>query len=171
MTSQNKSHVIAMARERFLTKAESRPHYLLRMPSLGLAIPDWFDGRWFGAIVAQLHRDRIIERVSYVPSSNRCCHSALWAIGRRFQGGEVMSPADIEKLADALAERLAARGVAPSSDGLLDVHGAAALLDCSVPTVERLTKTGVVPSMKLGRLRRYRRADLLGLNGKGGGNE
>ncbi len=62
-----------------------------------------------------------------------------------------MSPADIERLADALAERLAARGAAPSSDGLLDVHGAAELLGCSVPTVERLTKAGTIPSIKLNR--------------------
>ena len=44
-------------------------------------------------------------------------------------------------------------------------------LACSVPTIERLTKAGAIPSVKLGRLRRYRRADLLALqNEKGGGD-
>jgi len=85
----------------------------------------------------------------------------------------IFTPAEIDRLADALVERLAARGVGPlaAQDTMTDVHGAAELLGCSVPTVERLARAGTIPSVKLNRLRRYRRADLLGLNVKGGSNE
>jgi len=77
-----------------------------------------------------------------------------------------MTPHEIDTLADALAERLAARlSVRSDADALVDCHAAAALLGCSVPTVERLTRTGEIPSMKVGRLRRYRRCDLIGRGG------
>ena len=79
-----------------------------------------------------------------------------------------MSPQEIDRLADAVAERLAALMSRPTDDALVDVHGAAAVLNCSVPTVERLTKSGAIDSMKFGRLRRYRRADLLRRNEKKG---
>jgi len=83
-----------------------------------------------------------------------------------------MTPNELDRLADALVERLAARGVhaAAAHDGYVDVHGAAEILGCSVPTVERLTRAGTIPSVKLNRLRRYRRADLLAVNVKGGGD-
>ena len=76
-----------------------------------------------------------------------------------------MTPIEIQQLADAIAERLASRC---TGDVMLDALGAAALLACSVPTVERLTKSGALPSVKVGRLRRYRRSVLLALNEKGG---
>lgn len=77
-----------------------------------------------------------------------------------------MTSIEIRQLADAIAERLASRA---TGDVWLDALGAAAVLACSVPTIERLTKSGAIPSVKVGRLRRYRRADLLALqNGKGG---
>lgn len=78
----------------------------------------------------------------------------------------MLSPHEIDLLADAIAERLVTR--APSGDELLDIHGAAKLLNCSVPTVERLVAAGRIPSLKVGRLRRFRRADLLNRNEKGG---
>ena len=81
-----------------------------------------------------------------------------------------MSPFELEMLADALAERVAAKLAGRDADALIDVHQAAALLKCSVPTIERLTKAGEIPSLKVGRLRRYRPSDLLG-KGKGGCNE
>ena len=85
-----------------------------------------------------------------------------------------MTPNELDRLADALAERLAARGVhaaaAAAHDNYVDVHGAAEVLGCSVPTVERLTRAGKIPSVKLNRLRRYRRADLLAVSVKGGGD-
>jgi excisionase family DNA binding protein len=81
-----------------------------------------------------------------------------------------LTPFEIESLADALADRVSARlshRIEP--DALIDVHAAAELLGCSVPTVERLTRTGEIPSMKVGRLRRYRRADLIGRQNNNGG--
>lgn len=80
-----------------------------------------------------------------------------------------MTPHEIEQLADALADRLAGR--VADGDGLIDSHGAAELLGCSVPTVERLVRDGKIPSIKLGRLRRFRRADLLDLSGRNGGSD
>ena len=44
---------------------------------------------------------------------------------------------------------------------LLDAHGAAEALSMSTRTVERLTASGNLPSVKVGRLRRYRTADLI----------
>jgi excisionase family DNA binding protein len=79
-----------------------------------------------------------------------------------------LTPAEIDRLADALAERLAARIGSGAGDEVGDVHDAARWLGCSVPTVERQTRAGVIPSIKFGRLRRYRRADVLGMNEKGG---
>ena len=77
-----------------------------------------------------------------------------------------MTPIEIQQLADAIAERLASRA---TGDVFLDSFQAAAMLACSVPTIERLTKSGEIPSVKFGRLRRYRRADLMALaNEKGG---
>lgn len=71
-----------------------------------------------------------------------------------------MTPIEIQNLVDAICERLASRS---TGDVMMDSHGAAELLACSIPTVERLTKSGEIPSVKLGRLRRYRRDDLLAL--------
>ena len=76
-----------------------------------------------------------------------------------------MTPIEIQQLADAIAERLASRATVET---MLDALGAAALLACSVPTIERLTKSGAIPSVKVGRLRRYRRADLMALENKKG---
>ncbi len=72
-----------------------------------------------------------------------------------------MTPYELEQLADAVAEKVAARLAEHDTDALVDVHGAAALLSCSAPTVERLTRTGEIPSHKYGRLRRYRPSELL----------
>lgn len=81
----------------------------------------------------------------------------------------MLSPYEIEQLANLLAERIEARlAGGPAAEAMMDVHGAAELLACSVPTVERLTRSGVLPSYKLGRLRRYRRDELLSVNRKGG---
>jgi len=75
----------------------------------------------------------------------------------------MMSPFELDSLADALAERLSSRLSQVDQDALIDCHQVAELLACSVPTVERLTKSGEIPSCKVGRLRRYRRSDLLQL--------
>lgn len=74
----------------------------------------------------------------------------------------MMSPLEIDQLADAVADRVASRlATRVDAEGLLDVHGVAELLACSVPTVERLTRSGELPSLKFGKLRRYQRAALL----------
>ena len=73
-----------------------------------------------------------------------------------------LSPVELDRLADEVADRVVARLAAQSDpDALLDSHGAAALLSCSVPTIERLTAAGEIPSIKVGRLRRYSPAALL----------
>jgi excisionase family DNA binding protein len=78
-----------------------------------------------------------------------------------------LTPIEIERLAEVIADRIAAKLSEQNPDALVDAHGAAALLGCSVPTVERLTKSGAIPSHKYGRLRRYRPSELLGKR-KGG---
>jgi excisionase family DNA binding protein len=80
-----------------------------------------------------------------------------------------MTPLELERFADAVSERVAAKLAGRDADALVDVHRAAELLGCSVPTIERLTKAGEIPSLKVGRLRRYRPSDLLGKE-KGGCN-
>ena len=83
----------------------------------------------------------------------------------------MMSPLEINSLADAIAERLSSRLSMQSADPMTDSRGVADLLGCSVPTVERLTKSGAIPSFKVGRLRRYRRADVLSHQNEKGGAE
>ncbi len=71
-----------------------------------------------------------------------------------------MSPEEIsivvQKITDGVLEGLKAQ----SNDGLLDVHGAANFLNCSVATVERMTRRGELPSIKFGKLRRYDKAQI-----------
>jgi excisionase family DNA binding protein len=82
----------------------------------------------------------------------------------------MMTPSEIDALADQVAERVVARMAGRPSETFIDVYKAAELLGCSVPTVERLTRSGAIPSVKVGRLRRYRPSELLG-NRKGGCDE
>jgi len=83
-----------------------------------------------------------------------------------------MTPHEIDTLADALAERVAARLSGRSDAGeVMNKHEVAAFMGCSVPTVERLTASGEIPSFKLGRLRKYRRADLIGRRNEKGGSD
>ena len=77
-----------------------------------------------------------------------------------------MTPQEIDRLAEALAERLAGR-IGSGDDQVGDVHDAARWLGCSVPTIERAVSRGEIPSIKVGRLRRFRRADVLAMKGKG----
>lgn len=81
-----------------------------------------------------------------------------------------LTPHEIDRLADALAERLAGR-LGGDADAIGDIHDAARWLGCSVPSVERGAKAGAIPSFKVGRLRRYRKADLLSMRDAGGTNE
>jgi excisionase family DNA binding protein len=81
-----------------------------------------------------------------------------------------MTPNELDQLAERVAEIVVARmeSCRPSQDGFIDKHRAAELLGCSVPTLERRTADGSIPSHKIGRLRRYRASELLS-NEKGGG--
>ncbi len=79
MTGESRSQVIAMARERFLAKLKAGP-VTFTDAITGLHLPDGFDGRLFGPMVAQLHRDRIIEAVGFAPSTNTDCYSRLWRL-------------------------------------------------------------------------------------------
>jgi excisionase family DNA binding protein len=74
----------------------------------------------------------------------------------------MLSPLELDQIADQIAARVLDRlsGHA-DSDAAIDVHQVAELLSCSVPTVERLTRSGKLPSFKVGNLRRYRRAEIL----------
>jgi hypothetical protein len=76
---QTRGRTVAKAKRQFLRRLESG---LITFTDaiMGLTIPDGQDGRIFGAMVAQLRRDRIITPVGYVPSSNPCCHSRLWKL-------------------------------------------------------------------------------------------
>lgn len=76
-----------------------------------------------------------------------------------------MSPEEIQQLVDALAGPVALRVAdligSRSEDEVGDVHDAARWIGCSVPTIERRTREGSIPSFTVGRLRRYRRTDVL----------
>lgn len=74
-----KTDAIKNARRRFLQRLEDGPT-TFTAAICGMSLPEGSDGRVFGAMVAQLHRDRIIRPVGYVPSANRCCHSRLWEL-------------------------------------------------------------------------------------------
>lgn len=74
------------------------------------------------------------------------------------------TPLELISIADAIADLVVAKLANRSpDDSYLDVHGVAELLNCSSATVERWTRQGKIPSIKVGRLRRYRRTDLLSL--------
>lgn len=71
------------------------------------------------------------------------------------------SPATLDAIAEAIADRVAMRlGSMPKGDDLIDVNEAAELLGCSVSTLGRATKREIT-TVRVGRLVRYRRADLL----------
>ena len=79
------------------------------------------------------------------------------------RGVPLLTPVEIEELAVRIAALVVA-GMASRliEDGFIDKHQVAELLGCSVPTVERRTSDGSIPSHKFGRLRRYRASELLG---------
>ena len=74
-----------------------------------------------------------------------------------------MSPHEITKLAQELAELLSVRLASTMTDvdRWLGLHDVAEALKCSTSTVERMTATGALPSKKFGRLRRYRKSDVM----------
>ena len=86
MADQPQRLTIAAGRRRFLQRLKQGPSSFTDAIR-GLKMPDGMDGRVFGPMVAQLHRDRIIRPVGYVPSSNPCCHSRLWELADESKGG------------------------------------------------------------------------------------
>jgi excisionase family DNA binding protein len=80
----------------------------------------------------------------------------------------MLTPKELDELADAISERVAARLLNRPADGFIDSAQAAELLGCSKPTIERLTRTGAIPSHKVGKLRRYRASEILTARKVGG---
>ncbi len=78
-----------------------------------------------------------------------------------------MTPQEISQVAERVAELVVARMAGrPIEDGYIDKYEAAKILGASVPTIERWTASGEIPSHKIGGLRRFRASELL--NRKGG---
>jgi excisionase family DNA binding protein len=79
-----------------------------------------------------------------------------------------VTPQEINQIAERVAEIVVARlGLSrPVEDGYIDKHEAAKILGASVPSIERWTASGEIPSHKIGGLRKYRASELL--NRKGG---
>jgi excisionase family DNA binding protein len=79
----------------------------------------------------------------------------------------MMTPREIDDIAERVAEIVLARMNSRPSEGFVDKYRAAAILGISVPTLERRAADETIPSHKIGRLRRYLPSELLG-NKKGG---
>jgi excisionase family DNA binding protein len=74
-----------------------------------------------------------------------------------------MTPNELDQFAERVAEIVVARmgSSRPIEDGYIDKHEAAKILGASVPSIERWTASGEIPSHKIGGLRRYRASELL----------
>ncbi len=68
------------------------------------------------------------------------------------------TPAELEELADAIASRIVEK--LDHSSQFLDIHAAAKYIGCSVATIERRIRSGELPSVKIGRLRRLKKSDI-----------
>ncbi len=78
-----------------------------------------------------------------------------------------MTPQEINQVAERVAELVVARMAGrPNDDSYIDKYEAAKILGASIPSIERWTASGEIPSHKIGGLRRYRASELL--NRKGG---
>jgi excisionase family DNA binding protein len=81
-----------------------------------------------------------------------------------------MTPNDIDRLADAIADRLASL-LANADDPVGDSDAAAEWIVCSKPTIERMVRDGRIPSFTVGRLRRFRRSEVLAAMKADGGEQ
>ena len=74
-----------------------------------------------------------------------------------------MTPNELDQFAERVAEIVVARMASsrPIDDGFIDKFQAAKILGASVPSIERWTASGEIPSHKIGGLRRYRASELL----------
>jgi len=79
-----------------------------------------------------------------------------------------MSPHEITKLAQGLAELLSVRLASTMTDvdRWFGLHDVAEALKCSTSTVERMNASGEQPSKKFGRLRRYRKSDVMAIGAR-----
>ncbi len=68
------------------------------------------------------------------------------------------TPAEIEDLADVIATRVVEK--LNQTSQFMDIHAAAAYIGCSVATIERKIRSGELPSVKIGRLRRLKKSDI-----------
>lgn len=68
------------------------------------------------------------------------------------------TPTEIDDLADAIATRVVEK--LSQTSQFMDIHAAAAYIGCSVATIERKIRSGELPSVKIGRLRRLRKSDI-----------
>ena len=79
----------------------------------------------------------------------------------------MMTPREIDDIAERVAEIVLARMASsrPIEDGYIDKHEAAKILGASVPSIERWTASGEIPSHKIGGSRRYLPSELLNRQG------
>jgi excisionase family DNA binding protein len=95
----------------------------------------------------------IVGQIDGVVTCNHISDSAI---------RETLSMSEIHAIADAVIDRLADRLIEiQTPEPLIDFRDAALFLGCSVPTVERLKKSGKLPYVEVGRLVRFRRSDIL----------
>jgi hypothetical protein len=87
MSKLSHSQVLAIARDRFLTRLRKGPATFTEAIR-GLELPEGMDGRMFGAMVAELHRDGVIEPVGFAPSSVPSGHSRVWRLVDQSKGGK-----------------------------------------------------------------------------------
>lgn len=84
----------------------------------------------------------------------------------------LMEPAELERLIESSVESTVRRLLSSRADApvdWIDAGAAAKLLGVNRRTIAKLAKRGDLPSSRLGRLLRFRRADVLGLLEKRGG--
>ncbi len=79
-----------------------------------------------------------------------------------------ISDDELAKLAQFILDRLQRELQTIGEQGpLLDANEAASFLRCSKASVERMTRSGELRSLKIGNLRRYRKSDLLSIRKEG----
>lgn len=72
---------------------------------------------------------------------------------------EVLTAGTLEHMAKVIADRVVQR-LRRGKKRMMNIEEAAAYLGCSPATVRRRIRVGEIPSVKIGRLRRVRKADL-----------
>jgi excisionase family DNA binding protein len=72
---------------------------------------------------------------------------------------EVLTAGTLEHMAKVIADRVVQR-LRRGKKRMMNIEEAAAYLGCSPATVRRRIRVGEIPSVRIGRLRRVRKADL-----------